>query len=57
MADASEQSRTHEAPRFPAQRLIERVTKFTDDDLHALAEATSQQSWTAADLAGSIRLA
>jgi hypothetical protein len=30
-----------EAPSLPAQRLIERVTEFTEDDLHALCEATS----------------
>ena len=30
-----------EAPPLPAQRLIERVTEFTDEDLHALCEATS----------------
>ena len=30
-----------EAPLLPVLRLIERVTEFTDDDLHALCEATS----------------
>jgi RimJ/RimL family protein N-acetyltransferase len=30
-----------EAPSLPVQRLIERVTEFSDDDLHALCEATS----------------
>src|SRR5215469_3170384 len=30
-----------EAPPLPAQRLIERVTEFTDEDLHALCEATA----------------
>ena len=30
-----------EAPPLPAQRLVERVTEFTDDDLHALCEATA----------------
>jgi RimJ/RimL family protein N-acetyltransferase len=30
-----------EAPPLPAQRLIERITEFTDDDLHGLCEATS----------------
>ena len=28
-------------PPLPAQRLVERVTEFTDDDLHALCEATA----------------
>ena len=30
-----------EAPPLPPQRLIERATEFTDEDLHALCEATS----------------
>ena len=30
-----------QAPPLPAQRLIERVTEFTDEDLHALCEATA----------------
>jgi ribosomal protein S18 acetylase RimI-like enzyme len=30
-----------EAPPLPAQRLVERVTEFAEDDLHALCEATS----------------
>jgi phosphoribosylformimino-5-aminoimidazole carboxamide ribotide isomerase len=30
-----------EAPPLPAQRMVERVTEFTDDELHALCEATS----------------
>jgi ribosomal protein S18 acetylase RimI-like enzyme len=30
-----------EAPTLPAQLLVERVTEFTDDDLHALCEATA----------------
>jgi ribosomal protein S18 acetylase RimI-like enzyme len=30
-----------EASSLPVQRLIERVTEFTDDDLHALCEATA----------------
>ena len=33
-----------EAPPLPAQLLIERVTEFTDEDLHALCEATSGRS-------------
>ena len=39
MADASD--RVEDAPPLPAQLLVERVTEFTDDDLHALCEATS----------------
>ena len=30
-----------EAAPLPAQRLIERITEFTDDDLHTLCEATA----------------
>jgi ribosomal protein S18 acetylase RimI-like enzyme len=30
-----------EAPPLPPQRLIERVAEFTEDDLHALCEATA----------------
>jgi RimJ/RimL family protein N-acetyltransferase len=31
----------NDVPPVPAQRLVERVTEFTEDDLHALCEATS----------------
>jgi ribosomal protein S18 acetylase RimI-like enzyme len=41
MADTFNSSRAEEAPPPPAQRLIECVTEFTDEDLHALCEATS----------------
>jgi RimJ/RimL family protein N-acetyltransferase len=41
MADATDRSHADEAPPPPAQRLVERVTEFTEEDLHALCEATS----------------
>jgi ribosomal protein S18 acetylase RimI-like enzyme len=40
MADTSDRARADQAPP-PAQRHIERVTEFTDEDLHALCEATA----------------
>jgi RimJ/RimL family protein N-acetyltransferase len=40
MADASDTRREETAP-LPAQLLVERITEFTDDDLHALCEATA----------------
>ncbi len=39
MDDASD--RLEDAPPLPAQLLVEQATEFTDDDLHALCEATS----------------
>src|SRR5204863_7817937 len=41
MADTSHRPQEEAAPPPPAQRLVERVTEFTDEDLHALCEATS----------------
>jgi RimJ/RimL family protein N-acetyltransferase len=41
MADTFDKSQAQPAPPVPAERLVERVKDFTDDDLHALCEATS----------------
>jgi RimJ/RimL family protein N-acetyltransferase len=40
MADTSGRPRADTAPP-PAQRMVERVTEFSDDDLHTLCEATA----------------
>jgi ribosomal protein S18 acetylase RimI-like enzyme len=41
MADTSDRPKAHEAPPLPAERMVERVKEFSEDDLHALCEATS----------------
>jgi hypothetical protein len=41
MADTFDKSQAQPAPPVPAERMVERLTDFTDDDLHALCEATS----------------
>jgi ribosomal protein S18 acetylase RimI-like enzyme len=41
MADTSDRPQANEAPPLPAQLLVERVREFSDEDLHALCEATS----------------
>jgi ribosomal protein S18 acetylase RimI-like enzyme len=41
MDDTSDKPRPDEAPPLPAQLLVERVKEFSDEDLHALCEATS----------------
>jgi ribosomal protein S18 acetylase RimI-like enzyme len=41
MADSANHPLTHEAPPPSHLRFIERVAEFTEDDLHALCEATS----------------
>jgi len=41
MADTSDRPKAREAAPLPPERFVERVTEFTDDELHALSEATS----------------
>lgn len=41
MADASQQPQVDETPPLPAELLVEHLTEFTEEDLHALCEATS----------------
>ena len=41
MADASQQPHIDAPPPFPAELLVEHITEFTEEDLHALCEATS----------------
>jgi hypothetical protein len=41
MADASQQPQADETHLHPAELLVEHLTEFTDEDLHALCEATS----------------
>lgn len=41
MADSANHPLTHETEPPPTLRHIERVTEFTEDDLHALCESTS----------------
>ncbi len=41
MADASQQPHLDETPPLPAELLVEHLTEFTEEDLHALCEATS----------------
>ena len=41
MADASQQPHVDAPPPLPAELLVEHLTEFTEEDLHALCEATS----------------
>jgi ribosomal protein S18 acetylase RimI-like enzyme len=41
MADTSDRPQVVEVPPLPAELLVERVQEFSDEDLHALCEATS----------------